>query len=129
MKIRMTKDSKKVVTLDELAAARKIIEMEKDSISNNEAAKLAGDMLANYFRDGCVIEVFKAEAEIAKNNRVWNLYNDDSGNLDVWVRATVQTFDSFYIFGVYLSDINSITGNETDKEIVKYMHFRRFEEK
>ena len=74
------------------------------------------------------IEVLKSSASIARNGRVWNLYGDGSGTLDIWIDATVCVNDNeFIIIGAYLSDIWQITGS-FDQEIVSHMYIRRFKE-
>ena len=71
------------------------------------------------------VEVLKASAKIAQNNRAWNALNEHSGDLDVWINATayISCADGyeFIIIGVCLSDIWQIT-YENAPEIASHMY-------
>ena len=55
--------------------------------------------------DDYSVEIIKADATTAKNYRAWNLYGDESQDMDVWVEATAKTGKGFIEVGAYLSDI------------------------
>lgn len=128
MKVRITKDSKHILTLEEVELAARIIrdERENDSWDAGEYAKKAINAALNSHGAYCN-RIFEASAEIAKNCRVWNAYHEDSRDLDVWIEATAQTSEGFCIIGAYLTDLNEITGDNQD-EIARRMFVRRFTE-
>lgn len=125
MKIKFTAEQKKYITVAELPEVKKIIAEMKEDTGLKEYAEIAARIAS---RDNSV-EILKAEAEIAKNQRVFNRYTDESGNLDIWL--TVYAFNSykgFYTIGAYLSDIWESTGDNTE-ELRGYMYIREFIEK
>lgn len=129
MKISITKDTKRILTVEEMELARKIIMAEKDedSMTVEEYAKMAVEaVIEAYGHDWCE-KILEASAEIAKNCRVWNYYHDDSRDLDVWIKCIAQTTKGFCIVGACLSDIWSI-GPNNRQEIVRHMYIRRFKE-
>ena len=111
MKVAMSEESKRVVTISEQAAAKQIIHDLRDDDSTVEAyAERAVRALCG----GCD-EVFRASAEIAKNRRAWNSYADNSGELDVWINFFARAdYHTIVEGGAYLTDIWNITGEETD---------------
>lgn len=127
MKVRLTKEAKKWLTLEQAPIAHQIIKGEKEN--ETIAAEYAEMVIrAVYFGSVWDVEVLKSSASIARNGRVWNLYGDGSGTLDIWIDATVCVNDNeFIIIGAYLSDIWQITGS-FDQEIVSHMYIRRFKE-
>lgn len=122
MKVIMSEDSKRAVSVSELPAAKKIIQYMK------EDSETAADYAASAVRAlcGCCDEVFKASAEIAKNGRVYDAYASGSGNLDVWINFIARA-DSREIVegGAYLTDIWNITGDEND-EIKEHAFLLRY---
>ncbi len=126
MKVSITKESKKILTLEEAQVARQIIlDRKEDEWSVTEYAEMAVNVVCGC-SDHCV-EVLKATAEINKNCRAWNVYSENSGTLDVWIKATAQTSEGFYIIGVYLSDIWEIS-DDNHAEIASHMFIRKFVE-
>ena len=123
MKVRMTADSKRILSLAEAPIANRMIrEMKEDESTAADYIKTA-----IYATGDSVEEVYKAEAEIAKNCRIWNQYAEDSGDIDIWINAEARTRDGFIIIGAYLSDIWQLTG-DNGEEIAKYMYIRKFAE-
>jgi len=127
MKIKMTADSKRIVSLEEAPAAQSIISSMKEDDTSTPADyirqavnALCGD------RNSCD-QVFEASAEIAKNCRVWNYHSDNSGTLDVWITGTAKTFDTFYIIGAYLSDLWQLCPDNYS-EITQHFYVRKFTE-
>ena len=117
MKINITKESKRIITLDEMPAVRQIINdfKEDDGIKEygRTAARAASGSYGNF-------EILKAEAEIAKNQRVWNQYTEESGTLDIWMRFyAYDNYFGFYEIGAYLSDIWMADGSPETYELMK----------
>lgn len=105
MKVTMPRNYRSTFTLEEYDVARRIIAMERD---DEETPKGWAEYAANeILRDSgdCLREVLTASAEIARNCRVWNAYDEDSGRMDVWINFTALTYDGFIEGGAYLSDI------------------------
>lgn len=128
MKISITKESKKVITIEEAQIAQKIIEGEKEStMTVAEAAEMAVNAAAILHNEDRCCRVLEATAQISKNIHVWNFYHDDSRHLDVWVEATAQTENGFCIIGAYLSDIYQIASDNRE-EIARHMFVRWFKE-
>ena len=106
MKVKLAENYRSTYTLEELEQAKAVIKAEKENddetakgwaeYAANEALKNTGD----YIR-----KVIEAEAETALNSRIWNAYDDETGRMDVWIRATVKTWKGFIEIGAYLSDI------------------------
>ena len=123
MKVRITKQMKEILTVAEMPAARKMIEDLRTDLVVKEYAEMAARIA------GCKCpKIFKADAEIARNARVFNQYSDMSGNLDVWVKTyAFSDYDGFFIVGAYLTDIWASTGYN-DEELRRHMYIRRFVE-
>lgn len=128
MKISITKDSKRVITLEEVEQARKIIESEKENDSVNYYAEMAVDAAATLHGGDDCVKVLEASAEIAKNQRLWNFYHEESRDLDVWVRVTARTYRGFCIVGAYLSDIYQLTSDNKKEIAASHMFIRWFAE-
>lgn len=112
MKVTITTESKKILTIDELPVAKEIVKaMKEDDMSVAEYAAIA----VRAFGDGCE-KVYEANAEIAKNARIWNAYSDDSQKLDIWITATAKTWNGFIEIGAYLTDIWNISGENHQTE-------------
>ena len=125
MNVIMSKESKRIITIEEAPIARKIIsDMKEDETTAAEYAKYA----INAACKGSCIEVFKASATIAKNCRINDWYFKGSGNLDVWIEATAQTTEEFCIIGAYLTDIWSLDGDNSAQVAEDHMYVRIFRE-
>lgn len=102
MKVSITGESRKCLLVAELPAAKRLIaEMKEDTSTVAEYARMAMRTISS---DS--FEIYRPEAVVAKNNRVWNKYFEGSGTLDVYI--TFLAFNSYcgaYECGVYLSDI------------------------
>ena len=112
MKVIMSEDSKRIVSVSELPSAKKIIrDMKEDTETAADHAASAVRALC-----GCCDEVFKASAEIAKNGRVYDAYATGSGELDVWINFIARADNCEIVEGgAYLTDIWNITGSEDDE--------------
>ena len=122
MKVTLEKDYRKLYTLEELDMAKAVIMAEKeDELSAKDWAEYAiNEALRN--EEGCLLTVLKAEAETAKNCRIWNRYGDGgTGEMDGWISFFAETSRGFIKGGAYLTDIWD-TGC---KEYKQYMHIRR----
>ena len=124
MKVQITKETKKWLTLEQAPAARRMIQELKE-----EEAKYDLETLANAFEAAAPKEY---TAEISGNCRIWNFFNDNSGTLDVWINVTLpETYENgkyvIYKVGCYLSDIWQIGSHNRD-EIKSHMYIRRFVE-
>ena len=77
-----------------------------------------------------IVEIFKAEAHTAKNNRIWNQYcmsDDDpdheTGNMDVWIEFAAELEQGYIKGGAYLTDIWQTGGTDYRQ----HMYIRRAE--
>ena len=105
MKVTLQKDYRKFYTLEDLERAKAVIAFEKDNDESSvkEWAEYAiNEAIGN---EGRIIEIYKADATTAKNCRAWNLYGNDTQDMDVWVQAVAETTAGFVKIGAYLSDI------------------------
>ena len=123
MKIRMTEDSKRTVTVSEMAAVRKIMYDLKEDNYLKQYASMAARVASGKYD---TFEILKVEAEIAKNCRIWNAYGEGTGQLDVWVSVyAYNSYHGFYDFGAYLTDIWAISGDNVE-EIRGHMYIKSF---
>jgi len=134
MKVCITKDTKKWLTLEQAPKARRIIEsMKEDEWSAKEYLDMAARCWLRNAENGNehdhVEKVLSASAEIAGNARIWNWFGDDSEHLDVWIRGTVETYGGFIKIGCYLSDICGIGPEEFNRDFPTHTYTRYFTEK
>ena len=118
MKVKLTEESKKYITVAEMPAVKQIIKDMKEDDDIIGYAQAAARVASGW--NG--FEILKAEASIAKNCRVWNQYGENTGDLDIWL--DIYAFDSyagFYEIGAYLSDIWSICGDNAE-ELKEHMY-------
>lgn len=127
MKVTLLKEDKRLITMSDAPIVRQIIaDMKEDTSTAEEYAEMA--IRAAYNGNAYNIKVLKASAKISTNCDVLNAYTENSGYLDVWIKATAYiNTDEFIIIGAYLSDIWKITGS-TDQEVVSHMYIRKFKE-
>ncbi len=129
MKVSITKEMKKVITLADMPAVNEVIKtMQYDATTAKEAAEAAA-RIASGNND---VKVLEASAEIAGNCRIWDYYNYDgcSAHYDVWINFTAiisNGLGGIIMGGAYLSDINSATG-DNDEELREHMYIRKFTE-
>lgn len=124
MKVQFTSEMKKVVTVYEMPAVRKVIEYMKDDESTvKEYAKMASQIAS-----GCnIVKVLEASARIATNRRVWNAYAGGSAQFDVWIEFTAFTDNGFVMGGAYITDLWEYTCDNRE-ETLKHMFIRKFTE-
>lgn len=127
MVVKMTRESKKYITIEECERAQKVISsMKEDTSTVNDYAAIA--IRVAFYGKAYSIDILKATAELMKNHRVWNLYTEDSGEIDVYIKATAFVNNSEYVMiSGYLSDIWQVTG-KNNEEIATHMYVRRFKE-
>lgn len=126
MKVRFDKEDKKYFTMAEAPVVSAVIKDMKESEETIEnAVKYATHALDMYDS----YEILKSSAKVDHNSNVWNYYSEESGTIDIWIDATLETDDTFYIIGFYLSDSWSVTcEDENHKEIARHMYVRKFVE-
>lgn len=125
MKVSITAESKRYITLEEAPIAKAIIDnLKEDETTAAEYVTYA----INAACKGTCQEVFKAKATICKNCRANNSIIENSKDLDVWIEATAQTTEGFCIIGVCLSDIWQLC-EDNRENIVSRMYVRTFTEK
>ncbi len=110
-----------------MPAVKKVMQYEKenDEWTVQEWAKMAARLV---FDDNGA-KVIEATARIAKNQRVWDAFDEETRDIDVWIEFTAfsEYRSSFIIAGVYLTDLWQLTKDNAD-EIKSHMYIRRFEE-
>ena len=120
MKVTFTKEMKEVITIAQATAVKKVIECMKEDTGLKDYAKSAVSYAKAYG------EILKVEAEIAKNRRVWDRYDEGTEDIDVWLK--IKAFDgclNFYDIGVYLSDLWDISNDNSD-EIKEKMYIATY---
>ena len=127
MKVNLTAEMKKFITVAEMPAVKKVMQYEKenDEWTVQEWAKMAARLV---FDDNGA-KVIEATARIAKNQRVWDAFDEETRDIDVWIEFTAfsEYRSSFIIAGVYLTDLWQLRKDNAD-EIKSHMYIRRFEE-
>lgn len=126
MKVKFTDTMKDIVTVAEMPAVKKVMQYEKeDSYSAQDWAKVAARLV---FDDNAAM-VIEAKARIAKNQRAWDVFDEETRDIDVWIEFTAfsEYRSSFIIAGVYLSDLWQLTRDNAD-EIKSHMYIRRLKE-
>ena len=124
MKIKITAETKKIITLAQLPAVKEL----QKSLEEQENFKFEAESAA-CLAAGRSVPVIKIEAEIAKNCRIWIYFSESSEDIDVWL--TIWAFDpcyGFYAIGAYLSDIWQIGPEERKAEIRDHMYIREYKE-
>lgn len=132
MKVKITEQSKKVLRLADTQAAREIIAQEKDDdFSAADYIKMAAECWLWNSGTGAAADagdVLKASAEILKNGRVWNAYDDESGDLDVWLEGVVETWAGYLKIGCFLTDVWNIGSDEFNQKFPALCYARFFTE-
>ena len=130
MKVQITAETKKSISAAQLPAARAIVKScaEDENGAKEYAASAVNAALkaTTGAVNGCV-KVLEASACVARNCRAWCNYDDNSENLDVWIKASAETVEGFIKIGAYLTDIWQLSG-DNDAAIVADMYVRRFVE-
>lgn len=127
MKISITNEMKKVITIADMPAVRKVIESMKDDTCTVKEYAEAAARIASGNAD---VKVLECSAEIAGNCRVWDRFDIGTAQYDVWVKFTAiinNGFGGIIMGGAYLSDIWEATG-DNDEELRAHMYIRKFTE-
>lgn len=125
MKVTLDKEYRQRYTLEDLDRAKAVIAYEKeydDETPKGWAEYAVREALKD--ENGSADEILKATARTARNGRIWDLYGEGTGNFDVWIEATADTWDGFVKVGAYLSDIWK-SGTEDYRQ---HMYIRRYKE-
>ena len=106
MKVSLEEHYRDRYTLSDLERAKRVIAYEKEDeeTAKGWAVYICNEWYKNDYSGSC-IEVLKAVAHTARNGRAWNLYDNESGDMDVWIDAVIETTKGFLKCGAYLSDI------------------------
>ena len=127
MKVKITADAKKWLTLEQAPSVHEIIRyMKDDSFTAKEYAEMACRAMFGYCE-----KVYEADAEIAGNNRIWDAYTPNSGKLDVWVNYTAKIDGHLMVHGgSYVSDIWNLSGERAPADVLTENSFiMKFERK
>lgn len=128
MKVKITENTKKAFFISEMPC----LEIAKNSLKswNDNGQEITKDdiqMLGNFICEYRHAEILKADAEFAKNARVWDKYGEGSEKVDVWVNITIYDgWKNFYMVGAYLSDMWEIGGTDAE-ELKGRMFIQKFE--
>lgn len=126
MKVQFTADMKRIVTVAEMPAVKKVMRCaNEDECTATDLARVAARLV---FDDNAAM-IIEAKARIAKNQRVWDAFDEETRDIDVWIEFTAfsEYRSSFIIAGVYLTDLWQLTTDNAD-EIKSHMYIRRFKE-
>lgn len=124
MKVTFQKDYKKLLTIAEYENAKQIIsDMKEDETTAADYAEYAVNAIGSAYGIGGCEKVLSCSAEIAGNYRANNNYNKDSGTLDIWITGIAKTWGGFCEFGAYLTDIWSLTSDNSEN-LAKYNMFK-----
>lgn len=105
MKVKIRKDDRRFLQ-EHIAEHMVDVMAQEDASKPAEVAEMAireilkgtGDLVSRK-------PILKAEARVALNCRIQDLYFEGSEDYDVWVEATARTAYGFIEIGAYLSDI------------------------
>ena len=97
----------------------------EDECTATDLARVAARLV---FDDNAAM-IIEAKARIAKNQRVWDAFDEETRDIDVWIEFTAfsEYRSSFIIAGVYLTDLWQLTTDNAD-EIKSHMYIRQFKE-
>ena len=118
MKIRITSESKQLITLADMPAVREIQRQEaEDTMTPAEYLEMAARLAS---RSNNSFQIYDASARIARNCRVYEQFGPGTGTFDVWLEGIAfHPFAGAYMIGAYLSDLWQITGGPSDEYLVR----------
>lgn len=134
MKVAITKESRKWMTVEELDYAKKIVrDMKDDDGTAGWYADLAADAILNSgkYRDkgDSVKRIIEADAEICRDNAIpYEQFGEGCGRLGVWLNFTAETYDGFLKVGCLLSDIWMLGDADARDTMVGHSYIRYFTE-
>lgn len=112
MKVKMQDGYKDIYTLSDVERAKIVISAEKKDESDNkgreaiEYAETAVREILNSYGEGDYLDrIIEANAETARNSRIWDAYGEGSGDMDIWISFIAKTSNGYMEGGAYLSDI------------------------
>ena len=123
MKIKMTADSKKALTLEDAEITKEIQKLMEEDTGLRDYAEMAVNASGKSFNTSR--KIYEVTAEWARNRRIWNRYTDNSRDIDIWLNIVALTDEGFKMIGAYLSDIWEITG-DNQREIASHFYVRNF---
>lgn len=127
MKVTLTAEMKKIITIAEMPAVNKVIRYAKeDDLTVKEYAEMAARIASG----NNSVKVLEASAEIAGNCRVHDWYDYGSEHFDIWVNFTAiidNGFGGIIMGGAYVTDIHASTGYNSE-ELRSHMYIRKFAE-
>ena len=120
MKVTFDKEYKRVFSIEEYEIGKRIIKSMKEY---DDTPKWCAECILPLI--DCD-EVIHAEAFIAKNCRVYDQYLVDGNSeyMDIWIKGIARSWDKYVEFGVYLTDIWSLS--DDTRESVKAEMYTRF---
>lgn len=127
MKVTITADMKKVITIADMPAVNKVIAAVKE---NTCTAKEYAEQAARIASGNNNVKVLEASAEIAGNCRIYDWYDNGSEHFDIWINFTAiidNGFGGIIMGGAYVTDINASTGDNYE-ELRSHMYIRKFTE-
>lgn len=127
MKVTLTAEMKKIITVSEMPAVNKVIRCAKE---DGMTVKEYAEMAARIASGNNSVKVLEASAEIAGNCRINDWYDNGSANFDIWVNFTAIIDDGFggiIMGGAYVTDIHASTG-DNHEELRSHMYLRKFTE-
>lgn len=127
MKVTLTAEMKKVITISEMPAVNKVIAaMQDDATTVKEYAEQAARIAGGHSK----VKVLEASAKIAKNCRRWDDITDGTADMDVWLDFTAIIDDGYggiIMGGAYITDIWQADG-ENSAALRNHMYIRKFAE-
>ena len=124
MKVTISDKSRKIITVEQMPAARKVIEvMKEDEWTVKDYAAMAARIAS-----GCNgARVIEASAAVVGNHRVWDAIAEGTERFDVWVEFIAFTGDSFITGGACITDLWRSNADNLD-DIRSHMYIRKFVE-
>ena len=134
MKVRITQEAKKWLTLAQAPVARQIVmDMKESEESAADVLMSAANGYRRSFDDrgkrcelGWPTRVLEAKAEICGNQRVYNYFSEGSGTLDVWVSGYVLFSKGILEIHSCLSDIWSLGPDGAAQNLVNHSYIQAF---
>lgn len=128
-KISMPQDWKRLFNVAELESIKKIQKYLTSDGSETKKLDLSWEVReVMEVACGHNLEVLKASAEWSHNCRIYDYFDVDTGNIDVWIKVVCYgVCDGFYSLGAYLSDMWQV-GDANKAEIRQHMYIKHYME-
>ena len=123
MKVKLPENYKRVYSLEDLERAKKVIAAEKgDDFTPADYAEMAIRHISGRHSTLGISRIIEAKAETAINPRIWDRFDDDSGNIDISIDYIAETYMGGFMRGsAFVSDLWDITG---DNDLTCHMWYR-----